>query len=363
MASTPLRPTLLRLALGGALILPPALHAWTPGTGDPDAVEGFTVAATERIDVLAFYNTVYAASEDFAANMAWTGDVAAGAAGTTSGAFKDDIRRRINFFRALCGLPADIVFDPLKSAKDQAAALMFSANRGLSHSPPTNWQFYSPDGAQAAGNSNIALGNYGPDAIDAYIRDDGANNTVVGHRRWLLYSRARVMGTGDVPETGTYGSPGWYAAANACWVIGEFKPPAAAAFVAWPNRGYCPIDLVPARWSLSHPDANFRAATVTLAQGTSNIPVTILSHSDTGYGDNTIVFEPQSLPAAAPSDIPFTVTVAGLTGTGVPATYTYNVTLFDPGVLGMSVAVAGPPPPPPPRAPETITPRPPAPPN
>src|SRR5205809_968253 len=38
----------------------------------------------------------------------------------------------------------------------------------------------------AAGKSNIALGNAGPDAITAYIEDFGGNNAAAGHRRWIL---------------------------------------------------------------------------------------------------------------------------------------------------------------------------------
>jgi hypothetical protein len=327
------RLTLASLAL---LIAAPALLAWSPGTGSPDAVQGFTVSATDRTDVLSFYNTIYAASEDFAATMAWTGAVDAGNAGTTSAAFKDDVRRRINFYRALVGQPGDITFDSTKCTKDQAAALMFSANRAISHYPPTTWTWYTAAGAEAAGNSNIAYGTYGPDSIDGYIRDDGSNNTIVGHRRWLLYPRAQIMGTGDVPATGTYYHT------NSCWVIGDFKSSAPAAFVAWPNRGYCPFPLVPARWSLSYAGANFGSATVTLTQGATNIPVTVISRTDNGYADNTLVWEPQSLPSTISADIPYTVAVSGISGAGVPTSYTYTVTLFDPCVLGASATISGP---------------------
>lgn len=336
MPSALLRSLAAGLALS-LLAFPPALLAWSPGTGNPDAVQGFTVTSTDRTDVLAFYNTVYAASEDFAATMAWNGNIAAGVAGTTSAAFKDDVRRRINFYRALVGLPADITFDSSKSAKDQAAALMFSANGALSHTPPTTWTWYTAAGAEAAGNSNIAIGNYGPDAIDAYIFDSGGNNAAVGHRRWLFYPLAQSMGTGDVPPSGSNSM-----SANACWVVGDFKRSAPAAFVAWPNRGYCPFYLRPARWSLTYPGANFTAATVTLSQGGANIPVTIVSNSDTGIGYNTIVWEPQALPTSITADIPYSVTVSGITGAGVPTSHSYNVTLFDPGVLGSTVTIAGP---------------------
>ena len=73
------------------------LRTWTPGTGNPSAVSGFTVDTTNRRDVLACYNTVWPASENYPADMAWSGNVSSGIAGTTSPAFKDDVRRRVNF--------------------------------------------------------------------------------------------------------------------------------------------------------------------------------------------------------------------------------------------------------------------------
>ena len=116
---------------------------------------------------------------------------------------------------------------------------MFARNSALSHYPPSSWIYYTANAYEAAGNSNIALGNYGPGAVDAYMRDDGTNNHIVGHRRWIHYSRAQFMGTGDVPAQSPYYS------SNALWVIGNFKPAPTPKFVAWPNRGYVPFNLVP----------------------------------------------------------------------------------------------------------------------
>ena len=222
--------------------------------------------------------------------MAWTGSVSGGVAGATSAAFKEDVRRRINFYRALSTLPADITFDATKSAKDQEAALMFARNGQLSHTPPSNWTYYTANAAEAAGASNIALGTYGP-GLDAYMRDDGSNNIIVGHRRWLHYSQAHFMATGDVPAQSPYNS------SNAIWVIGDFKAAPTPKFVAWPNRGYAPFGLIPARWSLSYP-GDFGAATVTMTQGATSIPTTVISRTDNGYGDNTLVWAPSGLTAA-----------------------------------------------------------------
>jgi hypothetical protein len=331
------------VAVGLFAALCPIALAWTPGTANPTAVQGFVVDSSNRTDALSFYNTIYSASEGYAGNISWTGNVTAGAAGTTSAVFKDDVRRRINFYRALTGLPADIVFNDTKSAKCQEMALMISANKALSHSPPSSWTYYTANGAEAAANSNLhyawgsgASTSVGPTAVDGYMTDDGSNNTIVGHRRWLLYSLSQEMGTGDVPATGTYAS------GNAIWVIGNFKASAPKAFIAWPNKGFVSQDLVPARWSLSYPGAGFGSAVVTMTQNGSSVPVTIISRTDNGYGDNTIVWEPSGLLVSGQQDVSFNVTVSGIGGTGVPASYSYSVTAFNPGVLGQSVTIAGP---------------------
>jgi Abnormal spindle-like microcephaly-assoc'd, ASPM-SPD-2-Hydin len=309
--------------------------AWQPGTSDPWAVDGFAVDRANRRDVMAFYHCVYGASEEYAAHHGWTGNAAACAAGSTSEVFQDDVLRRVNFFRALTGLPADINFTATKSAKAQKAALMMSRSGMLDHFPAISWPCYSVDGGAAAGAGNLALGSYGPAAMDGYMRDDGSNNRPVGHRRWILYSRAQEMGTGDIPAHASFSST------NTLWVIGEFKPAPAAAFSAWPNNGYFPVSLMPDRWSLSYPGADFASATVTMTVGGTTMPVTVVSRTDNGIGDNTIVWEPASLPSSLDADLACVVTVEGIGGGG-PSSRTYNVTLFDPEVLGESVSIAGP---------------------
>src|SRR5207249_1205555 len=249
----------------------PRLVAWTPGSASSNAVQGFVVNVTNRTDVLAFYNCIYTASAGYTTNIGWAGNVDVCDAGTTTATFKDDVRRRVNLYRALVALPADLTNNTTKCSKDQDAALIYSRNHLISHTPTNTLSCWTVSGTNAAANSNISLGNYGPGSVDAFIRDDGANNIVVGHRRWFLYSREQEIGTGDIPANST--NP----AANAVWVIGEFKPAPAPQFVAWPNRGYVPFPQLPARWSLSYPGANFSNTTVTMTLNAGNVPVTIIS--------------------------------------------------------------------------------------
>lgn len=312
------------------------ISAYTPGSGSPMAVDGFLVNTADRRDVLVFYNCAYQASEGYVAQMTWTGNVAACLPGTTGAAYKDDVRRRVNFFRAMCGLPADITFDATKSAKCQEAALMMAANNSLDHFPPTNWLCYTANGAEAAGASNLALGNDGPAAVDAYMEDSGSNNAAVGHRRWIVYSRAQEMATGDIPFVN-----GSHNSSNALWVIGNFKSAPAAQFVAWPNSGFVPDRLSPARWSLSYPGANFSAASVVMTQGGAPVTTVIISNAAGGIGDNSLVWEPVGLPTSVTSDVSYNVTVSGISGAGVPTSHSYTVTLFNPDVLGESVTITG----------------------
>src|SRR5947207_14593470 len=76
-----------------------------------------SVNPASREEVRQFFRTVYFASENVP--MGWTGNYSTGNAGDTSPAFKESVRLRINFYRALAGLPADIVFNSTYSAKSQ----------------------------------------------------------------------------------------------------------------------------------------------------------------------------------------------------------------------------------------------------
>lgn len=312
-----------------------SLYAWSPGTDSPIASNGFVVDTMDRSDVLSFYNCIYNASENYAATIGWTGSVAGRSAGVTTAAFKNDVLRRINFYRALTGLPGDISFDSVKSTKAQQAALMMSRNNSANHFPPTSWSCYTVDGAQAAGKSNLTLGVYGPSAIDSYMSDPGVGNEIVGHRRWLLYSYAQSMGTGDIPGESSYQS------SNTLWVLGDFKTSTPAQFAAWPNSGYCPFPLMPKRWSLSYRGAGFASAVVTMKVAGVAVATSIISKTDNGYGDNTLVWTATGLPTSITADVPCTVTVSGITGSGIPTTFSYDVILFDPNFLGDAVTIAG----------------------
>ena len=341
--------------VGGCLATELALAAQTPTIpflGDPPtppgdvtglprgfhrnlATGGFVVNPWVREEVRSFYNGVFTASEGVA--MSSSAVLTNCLAGTNASTYGDAVLRRINWFRALAGVPASVTSDPELNRKDQQAALMIVANRALSHAPPTSWKCYSADGAEAAGNSNLAGGNAGPEAIASYIQDYGANNAAVGHRRYILYPQTQVMGTGDLPAQGT----NW--AANATWVFdgnyGGPRPGTRDVFVSWPPPGFVPYPVVFGRWSFSYPDADFSAASVYLRS--NGIPVAVrLESVANGYGENTLVWIPAGLDVTGATrwpppatDTVYSVTISNVAGVGA-SLFAYSVTVFDPAVPG-----------------------------
>ncbi len=304
---------------------------------------GLTVNTSSRYATLAFFHTAYLASVDFLDRMNWTGDTANCDEGTVSDDFHEDVLRRINFFRAMAGLNANITLDPVKNAKSQKAALMMSRNHALSHFPPDTWICWSQDGYEAAGAANLSRGSHdytGPAAIDGLMLDAGDGNTAVGHRRWLLFSGAREMGNGGVPRQVPYGG------AAVIWVIGDFNPlPSTPVRIAWPPAGYVPWQVIYPRWSFGLSGASassFNEADVYMSVNGTNLPVTIIDRGDVGYGDHAIVWEPQGwTPSVPAADTTYHVVLSNVSGTA-SSTYHYAVTVIDPYDPGLQSELTGP---------------------
>lgn len=275
-----------------------------------------TPAQLGKIMVIWDYETNYLASA--VSNPGWTGDVTTCKAGINSAETHKRVLQRINYFRRMVGLPDDVSLDSLKNLKCQEAALMMQANNELSHSPPNPWSCWTQNGADAAASSNLALGMNATAAITGYMQDVGATNVDAGHRRWILFSKAKVMGEGSTSN------------AHALWVFGNGGNPVPAGlqYIAYPPKGYVPAPLVFARWSLGVPDGDFTTANVTmLDKNAAPVNVTVVARS-TGYGDNSIVWEPSGVVTTGPDDAKYTVNVTGVLVGGSPKTYSYDVIIM-----------------------------------
>ncbi|APV50818.1 hypothetical protein BWI17_14645 [Betaproteobacteria bacterium GR16-43] len=277
----------------------------------------------------------------------FTGSVAGCTPGTISTAYKEWVVSRINYYRAMTGLPGSVGLNTSNPAsvelEQQSAAVLYAANGRLSHMPSTaNPAFTTcpgliPNADIAGGKSNIALGF--TDVVPGFMDDDGSGNELAGHRRWFLYPPQILVSVGNTSG----GSPG-----NAIRVIDATlwgSRPAMPNGVAWPPAGFVPTQVLPpsGRWSYSLYNSgtfgttDFAAANVSMTANGSPITVNVIYRS-TGclcIGDNTIVFVPQTTITAG---VNYTVTVSGMAGASMTS-YTYTVRPFDatatiPGVNG-----------------------------
>ncbi|MEA3440047.1 MAG: CAP domain-containing protein [Chloroflexota bacterium] len=283
------------------------------------------VDTQSRQESKAFFADYYLASQGAA--MDWNGDHATCNPGKTAYAFRHAIRMRINYLRAMAGVPGTIFLSPEYNRKAQQATLMMSVNNILTHDPdPKIIVCYTEEGDEAAGKSNLALGANGVNALELYMEDSGIDS--VGHRRWILYPNTRLMGTGDVLSIDE--NP----AANDLWVMDASRlttrPATRDDFVAWPPPGYVPYQIVYQRWSFSYPSADFSSTSITMSSNDSPINLTILPLAN-GYGENTIVWDPDATFGSVPlADITYTVQLSNVLIKGVYHDFSYEVIVFNP---------------------------------
>ncbi len=335
------------------LLLASFAHAWSPGAASPEATSALTVDAADRNDVLSFYQHIYQASENYASIMAWTGSLSTCNEGTTSATFVGHVQRRINYYRALAGIPATIAMNsgativtgdpyaaPSSTTKTTAAskaALLLSKTNILTHTPSASYSCFTAAGGNGSYYGNIAIGYYGAGAIDAYITEDITSNVDAGHRRWIFYMPATDFATGDISATGTSNS-----AASSLYVRQNNSELAtvSARFIPWPAAGFVPWQHSTPLWSLSYPAADFSAATVAVTNA-SGVPQTVSNiRKNNGYGHNGMTWQVAAVPTSGP-DTTYNVAVSGIAGDGVPTTYNYSFTFFNPNNLATAPTLSG----------------------
>jgi hypothetical protein len=292
--------------------------------------EQYGINPQNRAESLTFYQTDYLIQNPPSIN--WSGSHTRCDPGTTSLAFQSGILTRINYFRAMAGVPADVTFSEESNRKAQAAAFLISVNGALSHNPPTTWTCYSTLAHEGASSSNLFLGVYGWDAITGYMKDPGDTNDFVGHRRQILCPQTKIMGTGDMPPTS-----GYYPS-NALLIFDDHRwdprPETRDGFVAWPPPGYVPYPVVFTRWSFSYPAANFSASTVSMREEGKFLPIIVAPVVD-GYGENTLVWQINGMDCGQnwprPSqDTRYTVSINNVIINGQSQDFFYEVIIFDP---------------------------------
>ena len=300
---------------------------------------GVGVDTWDRSAVLASYRAEFGRVEPASG---FTGSVAACTAGTTSAAFRASVLQRVNWYRRMAGV-GTVTEDAAMSATAQQKALIMLAQQQLSHTPDSTWACYVE---LADATENLGLGAAGTGGVSGYMRDPGAHNHPVEHRRNILSPYVTSIGTGDV-----FGGSGEYQAANAMhFGIAFDSTPAARelrGFVAWPAPGYAPAQTVWGRWSFSKQQVttsednnivtkllagpDFSGAAVAVSDDDGPVAAAIINRDGAlvwAVGGDT---DSDLLPAPAGGDHCYKVTVSGVVIDGeTQDPYEYAVCVIDP---------------------------------
>ena len=273
---------------------------------------------TARSAAKKLYEDYYLASNSISADVPWSGNEASCESGDVPQATIDKIFMRLEYFRKAVGLHNTVAENNTKSDKAQDAALMMKSNGTLDHFPPNTWSCYTEDGRDAAGNSLLTQ-TRNAEAIDSYIRDAGAANGPVGHRRWLLWPRLQEIGIGNTDAT------------NAIWVLGNAGTPPADApeFIAWPPKGYAPKQIAYPRWSFSIAGADFTNTTIAMKDGNNQSVAVEIEELNNQFGDRTIVWVPSISTNSLTQDSAYTITINNVEIDGEMQDFEYQTTLFD----------------------------------
>ena len=239
--------------------------------------------------------TRWLAEHQTSAATVWTAGATNCDVGTLSPEAVADGIQYLNLYRFLTGL-APLSDDATLNEAAQSCAILQYRQGYLSHSPPTDSPCYTPEGAAASGSSNLALGAWTPaGAIDVYIDDHGVSS--LGHRRWALHP--------------SYGPAGIGHAGNGnCLYVFSWQNTSSVDFVAWPNQGFTPMDVLPGTWSFSANGYSLTTTTEVTVKRVSDqveLPVSA-SLLASGYALPTLGFSPSGWSPVA--DQIYEVTVA-----------------------------------------------------
>ena len=300
-------------ALVSLLVLTSFVDDDTPAAFDQTTLSPW-LDTSDREAVTAAYRAMFARPVP---ELDWTGGLDGCRPGDSSADLRTETLLRIGFYRAMAGVPSEIVEDAEMSRRAQAAALMMSAEGELTHHPDLDFACYSADGGRAAANSNLYLGRTGPSAIDGYIEDPGLRNIDVGHRSTILHPPTRNMGIGHVA-----GADGRYPA-NALWVFDEdvfsddYRTREADRFVAWPPRGFIPEPIVYPRWSFAVNEADFDRAEVTMTVDGRPVDLEVVARiSKNGEIPSSIIVWEPDLSEFDENEVTYHVTVSNVGATG-----------------------------------------------
>lgn len=358
-------PTWKKLAL--LLALGVTAPAWA--VAPPPA--GLTVSTTAPVPKVAMFDRAAVAAHWRAhyepglgwnaSKLAWTGNLDTCAAGNINPAFRTEVLRRINWFRALIGAPSDAVLLGERDTKNQAGALVTAANWRLEHIIDPTFKCYTAAAEESTLRSNLGMnGKVGIDTINGYMIDAGGWNITAGHRATLLegewFGYGAVLRADPQYEGLTWlvdnvyrGGNGWADPVTSLHQLREKR------YYAFPPAGFVPENAVASNeadlslhWSFMMPEADVTQAVVTMNDGINTWTPKIVWKTPLNDGTEakgwymvwtgpSVGRQPYQndlplplLPLGPANDRKWTVTISGIVHEGVARSITYPVYSFNP---------------------------------
>ncbi len=231
-------------------------------------------------------------------------------AGTLKQGAINDTLSRLNMFRWLAGL-GPTTDDAALNAGAQLCANLESwwdwGMGGSPHFPPASSKCFTQQGADFAGQSNLAWGSGHPaQAMDQYMEDNG-NETTMGHRRWIVNPPLNPVGIGYWSGGGQYGD------AQCLRVFGSSGNGPNPDWVAVPNQGFVPIEMAQWTWTFHGSQGGVPNAQVSVLSVDDNMPLSVqVMPLSQGYGEEATSWVAQGWQAQAGKT--YRVTVTGVSG-------------------------------------------------
>lgn len=293
---------------------------------------GASINRQDRGAVAAAYQSWWLPARAVTANQ-WNGSIDGCNAGTLAPGYLTAALDRVNYLRAQAGVPA-VTANSVSNDRAQRAALIMEANGTNNHNPPTTATCYSPEGAEGARFSQLAL-NSGESWAEHLMDDFGPSNTSVSHRIGYLDPSMTSVGFGQTARSHAT----FTVDADPDGSLSRYPQPG----VAWPTAGFFPAPLLPGiskRWSFSTYGVGFNElseaqVSMTRIAPSASLPVDVtIEHRDL----TTVVFKPEGItaPTQGEADVTYRIRISNVRtfdGQSAPD-ITYTTTLIDPSSTG-----------------------------
>jgi len=225
--------------------------------------------------------------------------------------------RRLKAYRYLAEVPADVVLDDELNRYAQAATKLCAKLGRLDHKPanPGLPEEEYQLGIKGTTRSNLAFGDANlARSVDGWVEDsDPGNIERLGHRRWCLNPWMQKTGLG---RTGRFTA--MYSFDSSRKMVPDFT------FVAFPPRGYMPVEYFRPRWAWNislHPrkyqnlDPSIRPIITEVDKELQKVgeplKLNFLAVDRNGFGiPNCLIFRPE--PAAVKVGKRYLVEIEGL---------------------------------------------------